>query len=187
MFKPKIAVITASIREGRAADKVLNWFKGAVKENQSAELFYLDLRDYPMPLYADSDATRHREGKHPIPDVQKWLDQIAAADGFVILAAEYNRGYPAVLKNAIDYGSKEWNEKPIGFIAYGGFAGGARSVEQLRQVVAELRMYDVRDMVVIPQVWAAFDESGNLKVKEPNTKNANLMLNKVAELAVKLK
>ena len=187
MAKPKIAVIVGSIREGRNADKVLNWFKGAVKDNQNAELEYLDLRDYPMPLYADSDKVRYREGKHPNPDVQKWLDKIGAADGFVIITTEYNRGYPASLKNAIDYGSKEWFEKPLGFVAYGGFAGGARAVEQLRQVAGELRMYDVRDMVIIPHVWAAFDEQGNLPNSEANVKNANLMLDKVAELAVKLK
>ena len=71
------------------------------------------------------------------------------ADGFIIIAAEYNRGYTAVLKNAIDFVYKEWNNKPVGFVAYGA-VGGARAVEQLRLVAIEMQMAPVRQAVHLP-------------------------------------
>jgi len=80
---------------------------------------------------------------------RKWTDKIAEADGYIIVTAEYNHGYPAVLKNALDYIFKEWNRKAVGFVGYGG-AGGARAIEQLRQVAVELQMVPIRNAVHIP-------------------------------------
>ena len=70
-------------------------------------------------------------------------------DAFIIVTPEYNHGYPAVLKNAMDVISPEWNRKPVGFVSYGSVSG-ARSVEQLRQVAIELQMAPVRNAVHIP-------------------------------------
>jgi hypothetical protein len=67
----------------------------------------------------------------------------------IIRCPEYNHGYPAVLKNALDSIFPEWNRKAVGFVSYGN-AGGARSVEQLRQVVIELQMVPIRSAIHIP-------------------------------------
>ena len=64
-----------------------------------------------------------------------------AADAFVFVTPEYNHGYPASLKNAIDYLHHEWRYKPVGFVSYGGVAAGTRSVEQLQQVVTAVKLY----------------------------------------------
>lgn len=80
---------------------------------------------------------------------RKWVNKIAEADGYIIVTAEYNHGYPAVLKNALDYAFKEWNKKVVGFVGYGN-AGGARAIEQLRQVVIELEMIPIRNAIHIP-------------------------------------
>jgi NAD(P)H-dependent FMN reductase len=72
------------------------------------------------------------------------------ADGFVITAAEYNHGYTAVVKNALDWVFREWNRKAVTFVAYGG-AGGARAVEQLQQVAVELEMTPIRHAVHLPR------------------------------------
>ena len=74
---------------------------------------------------------------------------IERADGLVLVVPEYNHGYPAVLKNAIDHIYPEWVDKPVGFVSYGN-AGGARAVEQLRQVVVELKMLPIRSAIHIP-------------------------------------
>ena len=63
-----------------------------------------------------------------------------AADAFVFVTPEYNHGYPASLKNAIDYLNQEWRYKPVGFVSYGGVAAGTRSVEQLQQVVTAVKL-----------------------------------------------
>lgn len=187
MEKPTIAVILGSIREGRAGEKVAKWFMEALKENVHAHLELVDLREYPLPLFADATPPSMRQGLHPNADVQKWLEKIAAADGFVIITPEYNHGYPGPLKNAIDYAYAEWNGKPVGFVSYGGLAAGSRAVEQLREVVVELQMIPVREQVMIPLVWQAFDSSGMPEHADSLAKTANDMVAKVAELAGKLK
>ncbi len=65
---------------------------------------------------------------------------------------EYNHGYPAVLKNALDHSFVEWQRKPVAFVGYGN-VGGARAIEQLRQVVVELEMVPLRHAVhILPEV-----------------------------------
>lgn len=187
MNKPKIQVILASIREGRAGEKIAQWFMDAVKTNTSADLELVDLKNYPLPLFADSDAVRRREGKHPIAIVQKWIEKISEADGYIFITPEYNHGYSSALKNALDYTYKPWNGKSVGFVSYGGGAGGSRAVEQLRQVVVELQMHDARDQVIIPMIWSAFDAEGKLANSEVHAKTANTVVDKVADLAMKLK
>ena len=187
MSKPKIHVILGTIREGRAGIKVANWLMGALKEQVAADFELIDLIDHPLPMYADAVSPSYRQGVHPIAEVQKWLDKTAEADGYIMITPEYNHSISSVLKNSIDYVGKEWHEKPVGFVSYGAFAGGARAVEHLRQIVGELRMYDVRDQVVIPVIWAAFNEQGELAEAERHGQTAVVMANKVVELATKLK
>src|SRR5258706_11085797 len=69
--------------------------------------------------------------------------KVGEFDGFIATAAEYNHGPTAVLKNAFDSASLEWNQKPISYVGYGG-VGGARAVEQLRMVAVELRMAPIK-------------------------------------------
>jgi NAD(P)H-dependent FMN reductase len=52
---------------------------------------------------------------------------------------EYNCGFNAAIKNAIDYLNKEWQYKPLGFVSYGGVAAGTRAVQMLKQVVSTSR------------------------------------------------
>jgi NAD(P)H-dependent FMN reductase len=89
------------------------------------------------------------KGQYANPDVQRWADRISDGDAFIMVSPEYNHGYPAVLKNAIDHLYPEWVNKPVGFVGYGN-AGGARSIEQLRQVVVELSMTPIRSAIHIP-------------------------------------
>ena len=87
-------------------------------------------------------------GKYANEIVKTWAEKINEGDAFIIVTPEYNHGYPAVLKNALDSIFQEWNKKAVGFVSYGN-AGGARSVEQLRQVVIELQMVPIRNAVHI--------------------------------------
>jgi NAD(P)H-dependent FMN reductase len=80
---------------------------------------------------------------------KKWAAKIGEADGYIMLTPEYNHGYTAVLKNALDWVFAEWHGKPVGFVSYGN-AGGARSIEQLRHVVIELYMHPIRNAIHIP-------------------------------------
>ena len=79
-------------------------------------------------------------------------------DGYIICSPEYNHGYPAVLKNALDYTYYSWSRKAVAFVSWGG-AGGARGVEQLRAVAVELDMVPIRHAVHIPNPWFIKDVS----------------------------
>ena len=90
----------------------------------------------------------------------EFRERVGRADGFVAVTSEYNHGYPAALKTAFDSVKHEWRSKPIGFVSYGGLAGGLRATEQLRQVVAELHMVSVRQSVSFHRVRKRFDDQG---------------------------
>jgi len=106
----------------------------------------------------------------------RWSKIIAGADGFVFVTHEYNYSYSPVLKNAIDFLASEWAHKPVAFLSYGATAGGARSVEHLRGVVAWLKMYDLAEQMLLPNYFANLDENGNFKFNERHEKNAHAML-----------
>jgi NAD(P)H-dependent FMN reductase len=145
----KIAVILGSTRPKRFGEKPARWIFDELKKRKGVEAVFLDLRDYPMPFFDMPASPAWTQGEYGTDAVTAWRKQIADADGFIIVSPEYNRGYSAVLKNAIDFLYNEWNDKPVGFVAYGS-VGGARVVEQLRLVAVELQMMPVRHGVHLP-------------------------------------
>lgn len=145
----KIKVIVGSTRQNRFSEKPARWIFEEVKKLEGIEAELLDLRDYPMPFFDNPVSPSMAQGKYEDEVVQKWAEKIADGDAFIIVTPEYNHGYPAVLKNALDVIYQEWNRKPVGFVSYGS-AVGARSVEQLRQVAIELQMAPIRNAIHIP-------------------------------------
>jgi NAD(P)H-dependent FMN reductase len=162
----KIKVILGSTRQGRFGDQPAKWIAAKAKA-KGLDVEILDLRDYPLPFFDEAMSptmAATREGAYPYPTSAKWTAKIAEADGFIMIAAEYNHGYTAVLKNAIDYVSREWNKKPVAFVGYGS-VGGARAIEQLREVAIELQMTPVRAAVHISNFWNLLDEKGQIKME----------------------
>src|SRR6202034_4677357 len=86
------------------------------------------------------EPNRPRLGQYTKRHTKEWSAIIDAADAIVFVTPEYNYGYPASIKNAIDYLHREWNYKPVGFVSYGGIAAGTRAVQPLTQVLTTLRM-----------------------------------------------
>lgn len=103
----------------------------------------LDLADFDLP------STGHPSHG---TDLQRWCETVAGLDGFIVVTPEYNHSFPADLKRAIDALTSEWANKPVGFVSYGGSAAGARAVEQLRLIFAELEVASVRYNVTLPFV-----------------------------------
>lgn len=177
MEKLKIKIILGSTRQGRFGDKPAEWILKEARKNKDIEAELLDLRDYQMPFFDEPvSPSMVKGGEYPNEIVKKWADKIREADGFAIVAPEYNHGAPAVLKNALDCIYEEWNNKPVGFVSYGS-AGGTRAVEHLRGTAIELQMAPVRGAVHILRHWELLDEQGNLKngALEPFAKNAAVM------------
>jgi len=146
-----VQVITGTTREGRFSDKVAAWVVDRLQARGDFEVEAVDLRDHPLPFF-DGVAPARAPREYARDEVAVLGGAIDRADAFVVLTGEYNHGYPAVLKNAMDWTFVEWRRKPVAFVGWGG-VGGARAVEQLRQVVIEFEMVPTRFAVhILPDV-----------------------------------
>jgi NAD(P)H-dependent FMN reductase len=162
---PHIALIVASTRTKRFADHPLKWVLEQVKDDRRFTFEVVDLRDHTLPheTLENSPAANPRVY---VSDDHRALGEIFdAADGFLVLANEYNHGYSAPLKNTLDHFFVEFNRKPISFVGYGN-VGGARAIEQLRQVADELDMASVRPTVNILGKYVMDIRGGNENVTE---------------------
>ncbi len=184
----KIKIILASIRDNRFGDKPASWISEQAKAIEGMDAELLDLRDYQLPMFAEGVSPAYVEGEYKTPEVNRWAKKIAEADGFIIVTPEYNHGYPSSLKNNIDYLYKEWNNKPVCFVGYGS-TGGARVIQQLRQVSTELQMAPIRNSVHIMSPWFLTNEDGSLKdgALDAYVKPAQGMLEQLAWWANALK
>lgn len=159
----KIKIIVGSTRENRFSDKPAAWILEAVRKREGIDAELLDLRDYQLPFYnAPMSPSMVKDGRYPNEVARQWAAKVGEADAFIVVTPEYNHGIPGVLKNVLDTVYAEWNNKAIGFVAYGG-VGGARAVEHLRGVAVELQMAPIRNAVHIREPWNLLDESGSLK------------------------
>lgn len=145
----KVKIIIGSTRENRFSEKPAQWIFEEAKKLEGVEAELLDLRDYEMPFFESATPPSMAQGTYEDEVVQKWATKISDGDAFIIVTPEYNHGYSAVLKNALDVICPEWNRKSVGFVSYGS-ALGARAVEQLRQVAVELQMAPIRNAIHIP-------------------------------------
>ena len=141
-----VAIIVGSTRPGRKADAVARWVQGIAERRSDARFEVVDLKHFNLPLL--DEAVPPSRGQYSQPHTKAWAAKIASFDAFVFVTPEYNHGIPGALKNAIDFLFKEWNNKAAGFVSYGS-AAGVRAVEQLRLVMGELMVADVRSQVML--------------------------------------
>ncbi len=125
-------------------------------------------------------------GGTPSSTRTNWSALVDAADAFVFVTSEYNHGYPAALKNAIDYLHHEWQYKPVGFVSYGGVAAGTRAVQQLKQVVAAIKLVAVVEAVNIPFVAQFIDSQGVVQANEVMEQAARAMLDELVRVQAAL-
>ncbi len=183
-----IKIILASVRDGRFGDKPAKWILGHAKKVDGIKAELLDLKDYQLPIFSDATSPAYVTGKYGKKEVDAWAKKIDEADGFIVVTPEYNHGYPATLKNNIDSIYKEWNKKPISFVSYGS-TGGARVVQQLKEVAIELQMAPIRNNVHIMNPWFLTEEDGSLKagVLDAYDQNAQSLLTQLVWWAKALK
>lgn len=134
----RLEVIVGSVRDGRFAPVVANWFVRRASARSDLRVGVLDLAEKPP----------------------RFTERIGAADAVVVITPEYNHSYPGPLKHAIDEVGVQWRAKPVGFVSYGGLAGGLRAVEPLRVVFAELHTVTVRETVSFHMAHQGFDTNG---------------------------
>jgi NAD(P)H-dependent FMN reductase len=183
--RPHILVILGSTRQGRFGETVARWLFPIVESREDLTSELVDLRDWKLPYYDRPNVAAASE--YDDEQCRAWAEVVGRADGFLIITPEYNFGYPAVLKSALDAVYDEWNRKPVAFAGYGGWSGGTRGVQQLREVAVELQMAPVRGQVVLQFARRLFDEEGNPKNADFYNAAATRMLDDLAWWAVALK
>jgi NAD(P)H-dependent FMN reductase len=140
-----IGIILGSTRPNRNGEAVARWVQNQVRERRDANYELIDIKDFNLPLL--DEPIPPSQGKYSQPHTKRWAEKIGSLDAFIFVTPEYNHSTSGALKNAIDFLYREWNNKAAGFVSYGS-AGGARAVECLRLIMAELQIADVRAQVM---------------------------------------
>lgn len=179
----RIAIIVGSTRPGRKADTIARWIHDIARKRSDAEFEIVDIKDYDLPLLDEPiPPSLHQYSQQ---HTKTWSAKISAFDGFIFVTPEYNHGTSAALKNAIDYLYQEWNNKAAGFVSYGS-AGGARAVENLRLVMGELQIADVRAQVMF-SIYTDFENFTIFKPSAAHEQPANAMLDQLVAWSGALK
>jgi NAD(P)H-dependent FMN reductase len=169
MSAPKILAFAGSTRAA-SYNKLLAKAAGEAARRAGAEVTFIDLRDYPLPLF-DEDL----ESASGLPENAKKLKALLAAhDGLLIASPEYNSSVTGVLKNAIDWASRTETEAEAPLSAFRGKAaallsaspgalGGLRGLVHLRAILGNIGLIVLPDQVAVPKAYEAFDENGAFK------------------------
>lgn len=158
--RPVIAVVLGSTRDGRIGESVAKWFMSIASQRQDLQVELVDLKEWNLPMF--NEPNNPSTGIYTHEHTKRWSAAIAKYDGYVFVTSEYNHGYPAALKNALDYLYHEWGLKPAAFVSYGGPAGGARVIEQLKLVALDLHLVPVHRSIMIPFVKKALADPNGL-------------------------
>jgi NAD(P)H-dependent FMN reductase len=181
-----IPVILGSVREQRrslAPAKLM--VEKIIVAGHESEL--VDFKEIPLPFYNLDTVPVALKGVYPNENAQKWSNIARKADAFVLVVSEYNHGYSAVLKNALDWLYMEFNRKPFGMVGVSdGKYGGMRGMEQLRQVIENFGAVAMREVVPFGPVQDAFNSEGKL-IDESYLKKIDGLLKALVEFADAMK
>ena len=152
-----IPILLGTVRQGRESEKVANLLvKHIANAHPELETELIDVRNLVLP--------QDDEGTQLAPRNQHWQETMLRADGLIIIAPEYNRGYPGSLKGAIDILLKEYIHKAVGVVGVSsGFVGGARGIESLLPVLREVGLVSTFTDLYFPRVQDSFNEDGSPK------------------------
>jgi NAD(P)H-dependent FMN reductase len=177
---PNLLIVLASTRPGRIGLPVSTWFRARAVDDGRFDVSLVDLAELALPFLDEPDPPVMR--RYVRSHTLAWSNIVESADAIVVVTPEYNYGYPAALKNALDYLNHEWRHKPIGFVSYGGVSAGTRAVQQLLQVVTALRLVPASTAVHIPFVFAMLDHQTQLTANEVMEDAASTMLTELLEM-----
>ncbi|MUK89252.1 NADPH-dependent oxidoreductase [Ornithinibacillus sp. L9] len=173
----KIGIVLGSVRQGRNGEAVSNWiYDFATKRNdENVEYELVDLANYNLPMLgAEVPESQKLEAEAAI---KGWSEKIASFDGYIFVVPEYNHAVGGAFKNATDYLKAEVHNKAAGFVGYGSL-GGTRAHENLRLILGELQVADVRTAVTF-SLMSDFENFTEFKPADYHENNANEMLDQV--------
>ena len=143
----KVALIICSTRSPRACPQIANFVIDTIRstspgaDEAAPSLKVIDLEQWNLPMFNESNIpsqiTDHTKYDHA--HTISWSLEVQAHDAFIFVVPQYNWGYPAVVKNAIDYLYHEWKGKAAMVVSYGSHGGGKCNA-QLKEVLRGVRM-----------------------------------------------
>lgn len=170
----RLVILVGATRQGRFGLAAAEWLASRARLRKDFEVDVIDLATAWLPDLMTADPAVSRPSA--VRDLSPWLD---AADAFAVITPEYRHGYPASLKNAIDWYDREWHAKPVGFLSYGGPSGGLCAVAQLRQVFAESHAVTVSETVSFHDYDKRWGPDGALLDTEDCRRDAVAMLDRL--------
>lgn len=182
---PRLQIIIASTRPGRVGLPVGRWVEAAAIEHGAFDVEVVDLAELDLPFMDEPNHPRLRQYQHQ--HTKDWSAKVDAADAFVFVMPEYNYGFTAPLKNAIDYLHEEWMYKPVGIVSYGGVSAGTRAAQMIKQVVTTLKMTPLVEAVSIPFVREFVDDEGRIQPNETMQQAAKAMLDELERVEAALR
>ena len=170
--KLKVGIIVGSTRPGRKAPAVAEWVRGIAATRSELECEVVDIETFSLPLL--DEPIPASQGKYEKPHTRAWAAKVATFDAYVFVTPEYNHATSGALKNAIDFVYAEWNNKAAGFVSYGS-VGGVRAVENLRLIMGELQVADVRTQVSL-SIYTDFENFSAFKPDPKHEKSLSTLL-----------
>ncbi|MGH6760068.1 MAG: NADPH-dependent FMN reductase [Phyllobacterium sp.] len=174
---PKLHIIIASTRPGRAGPKIANWFFEFAKAHGKFDPVLVDLADFDLPVFNEEKHPRLEQYAHE--HTKKWSASVSDADAFVFVTPEYNYFPAPSLVNALSYLSREWNYKPAGFVSYAGVSGGLRAVEATKGLLSVLKIVPIPEGVPVPAFPQFINEDGVFQPNDLITAGSTTMLDEL--------
>jgi NAD(P)H-dependent FMN reductase len=157
-----LGIVIASTRPGRVGLPVARWFEEEARNHAGFDrIDVLDLAAIDLPFLDEPNHPRLQQ--YTQPHTKAWSATVSATDAFAFVMPEYNFGFNAPLKNAVDYLFAEWSHRPIGLVTYGGVSGGTRAASMITEVMRSVAAPVLLEAVHIPFVRQLVAEDGSLR------------------------
>lgn len=174
----KLGIVVSSTRPSRIGPKAAEWVK-SVAANQGWEVEVFDLAEIGLPFLDEADVPM--QGNYTQPHTKEWAAKVAGVDAIAVVTPQYNKSFPATVKNAIDFLYAEWNDKPVTLVGYG-WGGAAEATAGLAEVLGHVKAN------VVDQINLVFntdlDPAGAMTVSEENADSLRIALTAMATAPV---
>ena len=155
----KIGIIIGTNRPARIGRGIAKWLQRTMQYD-GLQIDLIDLAEINLPFLDEPKTADTQE--YTQEHTRQWSQLIKGYDGFVLLFPQYNWGYPAVLKNALDFLYHEWNGKPVSLACYGGH-GGFQGSLAMELVIQGLKMKKMTANLPLNIEDDMFDQNGQFK------------------------
>lgn len=180
-----LIIISATVRPGRKGPVIGSWITEIAKASGNFDVEYIDLGELALPMMDEPNHPAMQKYEHA--HTRNWSAKIDRVDAFIFVTGEYDFGYPAPLRNALEYLDKEWGYKAAGIVSYGGVSAGTRAANALKNDLATFKVVPLYEMVNIPFFTEWIDENNIFKPSDISVKAAEAMLKELVRWTKGLK